>query len=166
MSEHYRKSRMESIEIMHNALSHEQLTGFLLGNAYKYMHRYPHKGNPLGDLNKAVTYLEALMIIIEDPSVTNPFEKIRNSRLDGSFDINSVMDMEHDAYIINGSSLEIVDRVIIGRNTVTAYLSDGRSGIFYTDGSSLSGFGERIISKKSKNGRTHEPSKQAEGKSL
>ena len=32
--------------------------GFLLGNALKYLFRYPHKGKPLEDLKKAEFYLK------------------------------------------------------------------------------------------------------------
>jgi len=50
---HYKQRQRESIEIIKDALTDEQLKGFLLGNIYKYLNRYEYKDDPQGDLYKA-----------------------------------------------------------------------------------------------------------------
>lgn len=69
---------MEAIEVMRNVLTPEEFRGFLLGNVYKYLIRHPHKGNPVGDLQKAIDYIRALEVMLVDPDCMNPFEVIRN----------------------------------------------------------------------------------------
>jgi len=78
-TDHYR-SKMEAIEVMRNVLSNEEFRGFLLGNVYKYLIRHPHKGNPIGDLQKAIDYIKALEVMLVDPDCMNPFEVIRNQK--------------------------------------------------------------------------------------
>ena len=78
--EHYSKSRMESIEIMRNSMSADEYRGFLIGNVYKYVNRYRHKGTPIQDLTKAVHYLQALLIFEADPECDNPFKALRNGK--------------------------------------------------------------------------------------
>lgn len=79
MTNHYRTG-VEAIEIMRQTLTNEEFRGFLLGNVYKYLIRYPHKGNPIGDLQKAVDYIQALEVMLVDPDCVNPFEVIRNTK--------------------------------------------------------------------------------------
>ncbi len=57
---HYNQSGTETITIIQEALTPEQFEGFLLGNAFKYLHRYPHKGKPVEDIEKAKWYLDRL----------------------------------------------------------------------------------------------------------
>ena len=75
MSEHYRKRGKESIEILKDALTTEQFKGFLLGNVYKYLNRYEYKGEPTGDLYKAATYIYALIRVLDNPQIANPFQQ-------------------------------------------------------------------------------------------
>ena len=74
MSEHYRKRGKESIEILKDALTPKQFEGFLLGNIYKYLNRYEYKGDPQGDLYKAATYIYALIGVLDNPQIENPFK--------------------------------------------------------------------------------------------
>jgi len=75
MSDHYKRRGRESIEIIKESLSEEAFRGFLLGNVYKYLNRYEYKGDPQGDLYKAATYIYALIRVLDNPKVTNPFEQ-------------------------------------------------------------------------------------------
>jgi len=74
MSEHYKKRGRESIEIIKESLSEEAFKGFLLGNVYKYLNRYEYKGDPQGDLYKAATYIYALIGVLDNPQIENPFK--------------------------------------------------------------------------------------------
>ena len=76
--DHYKKKSKESIEIIKDSLSEEAFKGFLLGNVYKYINRYEYKGSPSADIGKAIHYLEALRVVIENPECENPFEELRN----------------------------------------------------------------------------------------
>jgi len=60
---HYSHGGIEMIDILRAKLSPEQFEGFLLGNVIKYLFRYPHKGTPSRDLDKAAKYLEWLRIL-------------------------------------------------------------------------------------------------------
>lgn len=79
MSDHYRKG-VEAIEIMRETLTDQEFRGFLLGNAYKYLIRFPHKGNPIGDLQKAIDYIQALEVMLVNPDCQNPFEVVRKTK--------------------------------------------------------------------------------------
>ena len=79
MTDHYRAGT-EAIEIMRQTLTNEEFRGFLLGNIYKYLIRFPHKGNPIGDLQKAIDYIRALEVMLVDPDCMNPFEVIRKRK--------------------------------------------------------------------------------------
>ena len=79
MTKHYREG-VEAIQIMRQTLTDQEFRGFLLGNVYKYLIRYPHKGNPIGDLQKAVDYIQALEVMLVDPDCMNPFEVIRQQK--------------------------------------------------------------------------------------
>lgn len=74
--DHYKKKNKESIEIIRDSLSDEEFKGFLLGNVYKYINRHEYKGNPSSDIRKAVHYLQALEVMIEDPECRNPFAEL------------------------------------------------------------------------------------------
>ena len=75
MSQHYRQRQRESIELIKESLSEEQFKGFLVGNVYKYLNRYEYKSDPQGDLYKAATYIYALIRILDNPKVSNPFQE-------------------------------------------------------------------------------------------
>lgn len=72
---HYKQSNMEAIEIMRGAMSDEQFEGFLLGNVYKYLHRYRHKFSADADLAKALDYLNALCRFVANNDISNPFHE-------------------------------------------------------------------------------------------
>ena len=74
MSTHYKQGSRESIEIIKESLSEEAFKGFLLGNVYKYLNRYEYKGDPQGDLYKAATYIYALIGVLDNPQIANPFQ--------------------------------------------------------------------------------------------
>jgi len=59
--EHYTKGGLEVIDILASKLTEEQFEGFLVGNALKYLFRFPHKGNSAEDLKKARWYLDRLI---------------------------------------------------------------------------------------------------------
>lgn len=65
---HYQTMKVQPIDAMRAWLSAEQLTGFFLGNAIKYLARFnakaPGKGG-LSDLRKAREYLDWLIQIEE-----------------------------------------------------------------------------------------------------
>ena len=71
---HYKQRQRESIEIIKDALTDEQFKGFLLGNIYKYLNRYEYKDDPQGDLYKAASYIYALIGILDNPQIENPFK--------------------------------------------------------------------------------------------
>jgi len=74
MSNHYKQRQRESIELIKESMSPEQFKGFLIGNAYKYLNRYEYKGDPQGDLYKAATYIYALIGVLDNPQIENPFK--------------------------------------------------------------------------------------------
>ena len=76
--DHYKKKSKESIEIIKDSLSEEAFKGFLLGNVYKYINRYEYKGSPASDISKAIHYLQALKVLIENPECANPFDELRS----------------------------------------------------------------------------------------
>jgi len=67
--EHYNELKVEgkpveAIELIKTFSSMEGITsynGFLLGTVIKYLTRYPFKGNPAQDLEKAQWYLQKLV---------------------------------------------------------------------------------------------------------
>jgi len=58
---HYNVGNIECIEYLKDNLPWEAYTGYLEGNAKKYMHRWRHKGKPVEDLKKAIWYLNRLV---------------------------------------------------------------------------------------------------------
>ena len=58
--EHYRKNKIDTIEIIKNSMPEEAFKGFLNGNIIKYVCRYRYK-NKVEDLRKAKWYLERLI---------------------------------------------------------------------------------------------------------
>jgi hypothetical protein len=49
---HYRQGKIETIEYIE-----AQGFNYLIGNAHKYLARYPYKGNPILDLKKAIWHI-------------------------------------------------------------------------------------------------------------
>ncbi|MCK1226713.1 DUF3310 domain-containing protein [Streptococcus uberis] len=56
---------IESVDVMRNFMTDEQLSGFFLGNAIKYQLRYQKK-NGLEDLKKARKNLDWLITLLEN----------------------------------------------------------------------------------------------------
>ena len=64
-----KKNGMESIEILRNFMTDEQLVGFYLGNSLKYLIRHQKK-NGLEDLKKARKNLDWLIEKMEEKNDT------------------------------------------------------------------------------------------------
>ena len=58
---HYTAGKVECIEAIQESMMHEEYTGYLKGNAMKYIWRYRTKGKPVEDLEKARWYLDRLI---------------------------------------------------------------------------------------------------------
>mgnify|MGYP003294533142 CR=1 FL=1 len=54
---HYNEGKIECIDAMVEAFGKEAVQDFCVINAFKYIWRYKHKGNPQEDLEKAIWYL-------------------------------------------------------------------------------------------------------------
>ena len=59
--QHYTQGNMETIDMIKEALTEEEFSGYLKGNILKYVCRYKHKGMPLKDLMKSQWYLDKLV---------------------------------------------------------------------------------------------------------
>lgn len=57
---HYRHGKVETITLIKGSMSPEAFKGFLRGNIFKYLSRYPYK-NGVEDLKKAQQYLNWLI---------------------------------------------------------------------------------------------------------
>ena len=60
--EHYNSGKIEVIDFIESLGIAED---FCIGNAIKYISRYKHKGDPVGDLKKAKWYIEYLINKLE-----------------------------------------------------------------------------------------------------
>jgi hypothetical protein len=58
---HYNKGKMETIELIRNAMSSTEFEGYLQGNIIKYISRYRYKNSPLEDVKKAEWYIKRLI---------------------------------------------------------------------------------------------------------
>ena len=56
--DHYNAGGYECITVMRELLTEEQMKGFCLGNALKYLWRAGKKGDFIEDVNKAQWYLD------------------------------------------------------------------------------------------------------------
>ena len=63
---HYRQGDIEAIQAIEASMSPTHFEGFLKGQVLKYLWRYPYKGKPTQDLNKAAWYLERLLSVIDE----------------------------------------------------------------------------------------------------
>jgi hypothetical protein len=60
---HYDRCRVQPIDMIESWFSQKEFdgySGYLAGNVIKYLCRYPFKGKPTEDLNKAKIYLQWL----------------------------------------------------------------------------------------------------------
>lgn len=63
---HYETGKFECIEVMQEAIGHEDVKGFCLCNAFKYIYRCCHKHqSPLEDVKKAIWYLNKFVELEE-----------------------------------------------------------------------------------------------------
>ena len=60
---HYNSGKIEVIDFIESLGVDED---FCIGNAIKYISRYKHKGDPIGDLKKAKWYIEYLIKKLEE----------------------------------------------------------------------------------------------------
>ena len=58
---HYKKGKMQAIDIIEAGIGDQGFVGYLVGNIFKYLLRYRFKGNPVEDLKKARFYLDKLI---------------------------------------------------------------------------------------------------------
>jgi len=64
---HYNQGKYEVIDVIKDALTKEELYGFCIANALKYILRAEHKHeSPIEDLNKAVWYLNYIIDILKE----------------------------------------------------------------------------------------------------
>jgi len=56
--DHYNSGKIEVIDFIKSLGMHED---FCIANAIKYISRYKHKGDPMGDLKKARWYIDYLI---------------------------------------------------------------------------------------------------------
>jgi len=61
--DHYNSGKIEVIDFIKSLGIDED---FCMGNAIKYISRYKHKGDPLGDLKKARWYIDYLIKQLEE----------------------------------------------------------------------------------------------------
>jgi len=61
--DHYNSGKIEVIKFIESLGIDED---FCIGNAIKYISRYKHKGDPVGDLKKAKWYIEYLINKLEE----------------------------------------------------------------------------------------------------
>lgn len=72
---HYNEGKIECIEYIKDKFTDEELYGFCIGNAIKYITRAEHKGKKEEDLRKAVWYID---YYLKNKVITNklPYEYI------------------------------------------------------------------------------------------
>ena len=58
---HYTQGNIEVIDFIRDQLTKEEFKGYLRGTLLKYFCRFPHKGKPVEDLQKALWYLHRLL---------------------------------------------------------------------------------------------------------
>jgi len=62
---HYNTGSIECITAIEASMSFLEFQGYCKGNCIKYLWRYQYKGKPLEDLQKALWYLEKLIVTQE-----------------------------------------------------------------------------------------------------
>ena len=58
---HYKKTEVETIDLIKNSMEPKHFQGYLQGNVMKYVWRHEYKGKMLDDLRKARWYLNKLI---------------------------------------------------------------------------------------------------------
>ena len=61
--DHYNSGKIEVIDFIKSLGLHED---FCIANAIKYLSRYKHKGDPVGDLKKAKWYIDYIIKEMEE----------------------------------------------------------------------------------------------------
>ena len=59
--QHYLHGKKETIDVISDCMTGDEVHGYLKGNILKYVARYKFKGEPLEDLHKAQWYLNRLV---------------------------------------------------------------------------------------------------------
>jgi hypothetical protein len=67
---HYKKGKMQAIDIIEAGIGDQGFVGYLLGNIFKYLLRYRFKGKPVEDLKKARFYLDRLISVADKEKPT------------------------------------------------------------------------------------------------
>ena len=57
---HYKKNKVQAIKVIEAGLGDQGFQDYLLGQVFKYLLRFKHKGKPIEDLEKAEWYLKRL----------------------------------------------------------------------------------------------------------
>ena len=57
---HYKKNKVQAIKVNEAGLGDQGFQDYLLGQVFKYLLRFKHKGKPIEDLEKAEWYLKRL----------------------------------------------------------------------------------------------------------
>jgi len=57
---HYKKNKVQAIKVIEAGLGDQGFQDYLLGQVFKYLLRFKHKGKPIEDLEKAEWYLKML----------------------------------------------------------------------------------------------------------
>ena len=57
---HYKKNKVLAIKVIEAGLGDQGFQDYLLGQVFKYLLRFKHKGKPIEDLEKAEWYLKRL----------------------------------------------------------------------------------------------------------
>lgn len=69
-SNHY-SGDIETIDFIKDKLTEDQMDGYLIGNAIKYLSRYNNKKREIKDIKKAITYLVWMVDCIQERAWKN-----------------------------------------------------------------------------------------------
>ena len=90
---HYNEGKIECIEYIKDKFTDEELYGFCIGNAIKYITRAEHKGKKEEDLKKAIWYID---YYLKNEVTTDklsyeyvPYEYISVTRTDNLNELNA-----------------------------------------------------------------------------
>jgi len=85
-STHYHQNGLDPLEVMRRTFPPEQYEGFLRGNALKYIMRYPIKGTPVEDLEKAKHYIDKLLGLPEETRTKVTLEDAQGNIIDETYE--------------------------------------------------------------------------------